>query len=110
MTTRPPDDYEEGELPEWLRTLFSRESLFFQAGVVLAGLFALYLLLDLLRGAYTNWLWFSHLGLRSVYSTVLFTRVWLFIAGLLVSGGALWLSYYAAFPGMRGARVPSGSR
>ena len=59
MTTRPPDDYEEGELPEWLRTLFSRESLFFQAGVVLAGLFALYLLLDLLRGAYTNWLWFS---------------------------------------------------
>ena len=70
---------------------------FFQAGVVLAGLFALYLLLDLLRGAYTNWLWFSHLGLRSVYSTVLFTRVWLFIAGLVVSGGALWLSYYAAF-------------
>lgn len=97
MTTRPPDDFEEGELPEWLRTLFSRESLFFQAGVVLAVLFALYLVFDLLRGAYANWLWFSNLGLRSVYSTVLFTRVWLFIAGLAVSGGALWLSYYAAF-------------
>ena len=97
MSMRPPDDFEDSELPEWLRTLFSRESLFFQAGVVLAGLFALYLVFDLLRGAYTNWLWFSHLGLRSVYSTVLFTRVWLFIAGLALSGGALWLSYYAAF-------------
>ena len=97
MTTRPPDDMEDGDLPEWLRTLFSRESLFFQAGVVLAGLFALYLAFDLLRGAYADWLWFSNLGLRSVYSTVLFTRVWLFIAGLAISGGALWLSYYAAF-------------
>lgn len=97
MTTRPPDDMEESELPEWLRTLFSRESLFFQAGVVVAGLFALYLSLDLLRGAYADWLWFSSLGLRSVYSTVLFTRVWLFIAGLALSGAALWLSYYAAF-------------
>ena len=28
---------------------------------------------------------------------MLFTRVWLFIVGLLISGGALWLSYYAAF-------------
>ena len=110
MTTRPPDDHppddlEEGELPEWLRTLFSKESLFFQAGVVIAALFALYLALDLLRGAYADWLWFSNLGLRSVYSTVLFTRVWLFIAGLAISGGALWLSYLAAFRYAWGASV-----
>ncbi|KAA8958156.1 MAG: UPF0182 family protein [Mycobacterium sp.] len=46
---------------------------------------------------YVDWLWFGELGYRSVFTTVLFTRLAVFlIAGLLVGGtvfGALALAY-----------------
>ncbi|WP_033430143.1 UPF0182 family protein [Saccharothrix syringae] len=51
--------------------------------VVLVGLFTGSRLL----GTYVNWLWFGEVGFRSVYGTMLATRVGLFLAvGLLVGG------------------------
>ena len=36
---------------------------------------------------YVDWLWFGEVGFRSVFSTVLFTHVLLFVIGGLVTGG-----------------------
>ncbi len=60
------------------------------------------LILVLILGArlldtYVNWLWFTELGFRSVFSTVLLTRIALFfIIGLLV-GGLLAISLIVAY-------------
>ena len=92
----------EGELeddarrPSWWG-LSPGGSLLSKIAIAAAVLLGAYLIIDFLREAYTNWLWFSSLGLRSVYSTVLFTRVWLYIVGLAVSGTALAFTYRTAF-------------
>ena len=91
----------EGELEDdarrssWRGLLLG--SLLSRIAIAAAVLLGAYLIIDFLREAYTNWLWFSSLGLRSVYSTVLFTRVWLYIVGLAVSGTALAIVYRTAF-------------
>ena len=36
------------------------------------------------RGVYTDLLWFDSLGVKSVYLTILSTRIWLFLAGALI--------------------------
>ena len=53
-------------------------------------------LLNIGRVIYTNILWFDSLGLQSVYTTILYTRIWLFFAGFLVMAGLLvWTFRYA---------------
>ncbi len=56
-----------------------------------------YLLLDFVRGAYTNWLWFSNLGFSDVYRTVLAARAALYVAGLIIAGSTLAIAYRAAY-------------
>lgn len=60
------------------------------------------LVLLLLGGArlidfYIDWLWFGEVGFRSVFTTVLFTRIVQFLIGGLLMGGlvalSLWLAY-----------------
>ncbi|HEV7194255.1 MAG TPA: UPF0182 family protein [Jatrophihabitantaceae bacterium] len=50
-----------------------------------------------LTGVYVNWLWFGQIGYRKVYSTALWTRIWLFVIfGVLMSviiGGNLLVAY-----------------
>ena len=70
---------------------------FIRIGLALLGLVVLYIVLDFVRGAYADWLWFSTLELSSVYRTVLFTRVWLFVVGLIVSSAAIWWAYRYAW-------------
>ncbi|MFD1813349.1 UPF0182 family protein [Rhodococcus gannanensis] len=43
-----------------------------------------------LIGGYTNWLWFGEVGFREVFSTVLITRLALFLVVALVVGGAVF--------------------
>jgi uncharacterized protein len=63
------------------------------AGIVVLALLGGSRLLD----QYVSWLWFGEVGFRSVFSTVLFTHVLLFlIAGLLIGGLvalSLWIAY-----------------
>ena len=49
--------------------------------LVIAGLIGLAVALAVLRGIYTDWLWFDNLGYLSVYTKILWTRVWLFAVG-----------------------------
>ena len=60
------------------------------------GLVILVLLLNILRGIYTDWLWFGELGFRGVFIKVLVTRVVLFFAGALVFAAGAAVSMYVA--------------
>ncbi len=46
---------------------------------------------------YVDWLWFGEVGYRSVFTTVLFTRIVQFLVGALVIGGAVALALWVAY-------------
>ncbi|MGE3288663.1 MAG: UPF0182 family protein [Pseudonocardia sp.] len=46
---------------------------------------------------YVDWLWFGEVGFRSVYSTVLLTRVMQFVVAGVLIGGAVGLSLWLAY-------------
>ncbi len=64
---------------------------------VVAVIIVLLILAGSLVGVYVNWLWFGEVGFRSVYRTILFTRLSLFfIFGFLMAaiiGVNLWIAY-----------------
>jgi uncharacterized membrane protein (UPF0182 family) len=64
---------------------------------VVAAMILLFILAGSLVGVYVNWLWFGEVGFRSVYRTILFTRIGLFfIFGLLMAaiiGVNIWIAY-----------------
>ncbi|WP_424184510.1 UPF0182 family protein [Actinokineospora sp. G85] len=85
MATRPPIG-----LPK-----LSRRS---RVLLVIAAAFVLLLLVgSRLLNTYVNWLWFGEVGFRSVFSTVLWTRVGLFFAVGAVVGGLLAVSLWIAY-------------
>ncbi len=65
-----PPDLDFGRILKWLLVIF--------------GVVALLVSINFARGVYTNLLWFDHLGFRSVFVTILATKVWLFFAGASV--------------------------
>ena len=75
----------------------------------LALLVALLLILILwwTRSIYTDWLWFEHLGYRSVFTKILILKTWLFLAGALVAGVAIGLNLYLAMRYSMGASTLS---
>ncbi|WP_439663513.1 UPF0182 family protein [Lentzea sp. HUAS TT2] len=85
MATRPPVG-----LPKLSR----RSRILLIVGVVLLfGLITGSRLLD----TYVNWLWFGEVKFRDVYSTVLLTRLALFVAVGAVVGGIVGLNLYLAY-------------
>jgi uncharacterized membrane protein (UPF0182 family) len=86
----PPDMGLFEGLPRWA-------VLSIKATIGLTILGFVYLVLDFFRSAYTDWLWFSNLGLRSVFSTVLYTRVFLYLIGFATSAAAIYSAYRAAW-------------
>lgn len=71
---------------------------------MLFAIIAFFVVLNISRGVYTEWLWFSNLGYSSVYSTILGIKIVLFFGATflfcLLFGGNLALA----------ARVPAGDR
>src|SRR5438270_129520 len=69
---------------------------------VVVGLIALIVIAVKLTGVYINWLWFGSVGYRHVYTTVFWTRFWLFlIFGLLMAliiCGNIVLAYFMKPP------------
>ncbi len=51
---------------------------------VLVGALALFILINILKGFYTEWLWFTSLGYGDVYATILRTQVLLFFSAAIV--------------------------
>ncbi|MGW4214839.1 UPF0182 family protein [Lentzea sp. NPDC004789] len=85
MATRPPVG-----LPKLSR----RSRILLIVGVVL--LFGL-IMGSRLLDTYVNWLWFGEVNFRNVYSTVLLTRLGLFLAAGVVVGGVVALNLYLAY-------------
>ena len=77
-------------LPPWAIALV-------KVTVALTVLGFLYVILDFIRTAYTNWLWFDSVGLRSVFSTRLYTEIVLYLMGLAGSAAALYYAYRGAW-------------
>lgn len=65
-------------------------------GVVIA-LFALLSLLGTLVTVYTDWLWFGEVGYRKVFSTILVTRIVLFVVVGLVLAVIIGANVYLAY-------------
>ena len=86
----PPDEDAYASLP-------ARTNMYLRVTLAAAALLALYVALDFLRGAYTDWLWFSHLELSSVFRTMLVTRVFLFVLGFVTAGAVVGFAYWQAY-------------
>jgi len=64
---------------------------------VLVSLFVLLSVLGSLVRVYTNWLWFGEVGYRSVFSTILWTRVALFLVVGLALAGIICTNVFLAY-------------
>ncbi|MCZ6789130.1 MAG: UPF0182 family protein [Chloroflexi bacterium] len=73
--------------------------------LVIAGLIGLVVALAVLRGIYTDWLWFDRLGYLSVFTKILWTRVWLFAAGAALFAVAVTVNMVLARRFSRGESV-----
>lgn len=80
--------------PTGLPSLSRRSRILLVTALVLA---ALLLVGPRLTDAYTNWLWFGEVGFRNVYTTVLFTRIVLFLVVALVVAAIIWLALLLAY-------------
>jgi uncharacterized membrane protein (UPF0182 family) len=52
--------------------------------LVLVGLLVLFILVNIAKGFYTEWLWFSSLGYSSVYATILKTKLLVFFLAAII--------------------------
>ncbi|MEV5652141.1 UPF0182 family protein [Nocardia sp. NPDC052254] len=80
--------------PTGLPSLSRRSRILLITALVIA---ALLLVGPRLTDAYTNWLWFGEVGFRQVFTTVLVTRVLLFLVVAVVVGLVIWLALLAAY-------------
>jgi len=54
--------------------------------LILAGALTLFILINISKGFYSEWLWFSSLGYGSVYTTILKTKVLIFFSAAIIFG------------------------
>ncbi len=80
--------------PTGLPSLSRRSRVLLVTALVIA---ALLLIGPRLTDAYTNWLWFGEVGFRRVYTTVLFTRIVLFLVVAVAVGALIWLALLVAY-------------
>jgi len=52
--------------------------------IIIAIVVALFIALNVLKGIYTEWLWFSSLGYGSIYTTILKTKVLIFFSAAII--------------------------
>ncbi|MFC1992855.1 UPF0182 family protein [Chloroflexota bacterium] len=53
---------------------------------IMASVLALFIILNISKGLYSEWLWFSSLGYGSVYTTILKTKVLVFFSAAIIFG------------------------
>ncbi|MFZ2176462.1 MAG: UPF0182 family protein, partial [Rhodococcus sp. (in: high G+C Gram-positive bacteria)] len=80
--------------PAGLPSLSKRSRVLLVLALVVA---ALLLVGPRLISTYTDWLWFGEVGFREVFTTVLVTRLLLFVIVGLVVGGIVWLALLLAY-------------
>ena len=73
-----------------------------RGALAISGVVFLVLLLWWLRAAYTDLLWFDHLGYRAVFVKIFVLKLWLFAAGAIIAGIVLLGNLYLAHRLSRG--------
>ena len=63
---------------------------------VIVGLVLLFVILSVAKGLWVQWLWFDDLGYKSVFSTMVTTRLWMFFAGAFFFAFALLINLWVA--------------
>ena len=76
-----PEDKEKKSEPAG-----KRRSLAWKILAILAGLVVLYILFNIIKSFYTEWLWYDSLGYSSVYATIIKTRILIFFVAAIVFG------------------------
>ncbi|MFC1893363.1 UPF0182 family protein [Chloroflexota bacterium] len=74
-----PEDKNENPVPPTNRRWTASSVL-----LMLAGVLTLFILINIAKGLYTEWLWFSSLGYGSVFATILNTKVLVFFAAAII--------------------------
>jgi len=74
----PEDREKESSPPDLHRGTAARVIL------VLVGLLVLFILINIAKGFYTEWLWFNSLGYGSVYATILKTKLLVFFSAAII--------------------------
>ena len=74
-------------------------------GAIAAGVIGILVLLNWFLGIYTDFLWFENIGYRSIYRTILVTRVELFIGGSLLFALIAGINIYLTYRFGRGPQV-----
>ena len=74
-------------------------------GGLIFGLVASLVLLNWVRGIYTDLLWFDQLEFTEVFRTILFTRIWLFFTGVLIFAIFLGMNIFFTYKIGRGPQV-----
>ena len=64
--------------------------------LLFTGVILLFIILNIAKSVYTDWLWFDALGYKDVFATRIFTRLWLFFAGAGVFIAFFWSNIYLA--------------
>lgn len=91
---RNPDQFDE-QWQRWFpekknRTPAKRRPIIFWLLPAIFGFIVLLILLNIAKGFYTDWLWFSSLGYSEVYDTILQTRILIFLAVGVIFFLFLW--------------------
>ncbi|MBI4298477.1 MAG: UPF0182 family protein [Chloroflexi bacterium] len=71
-------------------------------GLAAVAVIFLFIALSFGRGIYTDLLWFDNLGFRSVFVSILTTRMWLFIVGAITFALFLSINIFIAYRFSRG--------
>ncbi len=57
-----------------------------RVALIMVGVLALFILINISKGLYTEWLWFTSLGYGSVYTTILKTKALVFFSAATIFG------------------------
>ena len=76
-----------------------------RVGLAVVGVVLIVLVLSVVKGVYTDWVWFDSLGYKSVFTKILGMRIWLFFGGALLVAGILIGNLYVAYRFSRGGSI-----
>ena len=99
----------EGTPPPWGADLAEMRArnmrLMVRIGVAIVALILIIVILYVVKGIYTDWLWYDQMGFVDRYKKILGMRIWLFFGGAIVVGSLLAINLFLAYRFSRGESV-----
>src|SRR5262247_2333443 len=96
METELPDDFPKMRPERQEKYIHARRPRRFRFRLLLLAVVPLAVVLPMVAGMYTNWLWFQQLGYQTVFTTTLGAKAWLGAAVGLITAALIWLNFKLA--------------